>query len=136
MDSQNTPERSHKISLASMSATWHNGLPLGNGVIGAMVWGDGSPLNFTLDHAELWDFRENTDYMRDPAFNYDGLRRLIEKQEFEKAHDIFERRQTKDNPIGPTKISIGRASLNIGQVSASRCELDVDSGIWSAEITI
>ena len=38
---------------------WEQGLPLGNGRIGAMVWGGGAhrPLTVSLDQAEIWDMR-------------------------------------------------------------------------------
>jgi len=38
---------------------WEQGLPLGNGKIGAMVWGGGAhrPLTVSLDQAEIWDMR-------------------------------------------------------------------------------
>lgn len=38
---------------------WEQALPLGNGKIGAMVWGGGAhrPLTISLDQAEIWDMR-------------------------------------------------------------------------------
>ena len=37
--------------------TWDEALPLGNGIMGALVWGDGAPLNISLDRTDLWDLR-------------------------------------------------------------------------------
>jgi alpha-L-fucosidase 2 len=42
------------------ASNWVDGVPLGNGRIGAVVWGDGQPLVATLDHAEFWDRRTET----------------------------------------------------------------------------
>jgi hypothetical protein len=42
---------------------WEDGFPLGNGQVGVMMWGGGEPLAFTLDKADLWDLRANTDYL-------------------------------------------------------------------------
>ncbi|MEI8238427.1 MAG: glycoside hydrolase family 95-like protein [Actinomycetota bacterium] len=39
---------------------WVDGVPLGNGRVGAVVWGDGQPLVATLDHCEFWDRRTQT----------------------------------------------------------------------------
>lgn len=41
---------------------WEQGLPLGNGKIGGMVWGggEGKPLILSLDQAEVWDLRTYT----------------------------------------------------------------------------
>ncbi len=34
---------------------WDEALPLGNGMLGALVWGDGKPLRISMDRADLWD---------------------------------------------------------------------------------
>lgn len=41
---------------------WEQGLPLGNGKIGGMVWGggEGKPLILSLDQAEVWELRAYT----------------------------------------------------------------------------
>ena len=38
---------------------WEQGLTLGNGKIGAVVWGGGEhrPLTISVDQAEIWDMR-------------------------------------------------------------------------------
>jgi len=92
---------------------WEHGFPLGNGDVGVMMWGGGEPLAFTLDKADLWDLRANTDYLSQPQYNYASLVRLIEEKRFAEVDEIFEKRQRRDNPIGPTKISIGRAELRL-----------------------
>lgn len=76
-----------------------------------MMWGDGNPLKFTLDKADLWDLRSNNDFMTHPDFSYTGLQRLVTEGRFSEVDEVFEQRQSRDNPIGPTKISIGRAEL-------------------------
>jgi len=45
---------------------WHDGFPVGNGSIGAMLWGDGQPLCLTLDKADLWDLRSDDTYQEHP----------------------------------------------------------------------
>ncbi|MDX9974626.1 MAG: hypothetical protein RBU21_16695 [FCB group bacterium] len=37
---------------------WKTGIPLANGHIGALVWGDGAPLKVTLDAYDAWETRE------------------------------------------------------------------------------
>lgn len=60
---------------------WDEALPLGNGRIGALIYGDG-PLRLALDRADLWDVRENP-VTREKAFNYKNLVALVKsgKQE-------------------------------------------------------
>ena len=40
---------------------WDEGLPLGNGFTGSIVYGgtDGKPLKITVDRTDLWDLRPN-----------------------------------------------------------------------------
>jgi hypothetical protein len=104
----------HRIRLDDAPAAWHRGLPLGNGEFGAMVWGDGRPLAFTLDRADLWDLRASTAHRDDPRYTYEGLRRLVAAERFAEAKEVFEDRELRGNPVGPTKISIGRVELDLG----------------------
>lgn len=115
----------HEVVLGGPPLHWHQGLPLGNGDLGAMVWGDGNPLALTLDKSDLWDLRSNTDYVRDPDYNYASLRRLMAEKRHAEVAEIFEERTRRDNPIGPTKISIGRAELHLGEGSAYEGRLDL-----------
>jgi len=92
-----------------------------------MVWGDGDPLAFTLDHADLWDLRSNDDYKAQPDFSYAGLVRLADEGRFEEVDEVFEQRQRRDNPVGPTKVSIGRAELRLGDVKGYECRLELGS---------
>jgi alpha-L-fucosidase 2 len=100
---------------------------MGNGVFGAMMWGDGAPLSFTLDRADLWDTQNNLDYMNSSDFNYANLCRLVSEKRFDEVDEIFEKRQLRDNPVGPTKVSIGRASLFIGEAIEYECTLNIDN---------
>ena len=113
---------------------WNNGFPLGNGFLGAMVWGDGNPLSLTLDCADLWDLRINADFMNHPDYTYAGLRRLIQEKRFDKAREIFETRERLENPVGPTKISIGRAELALGAALEYECRLDLKRALITGSI--
>ena len=53
---------------------WDEGLPLGNGFIGSIVYG-GSPLKITVDRTDLWDLRPNETTL-ESGFNFENLKRL------------------------------------------------------------
>ncbi|MHB9106095.1 MAG: glycosyl hydrolase family 95 catalytic domain-containing protein [Armatimonadota bacterium] len=112
------------ITLARPPAEWHAGLPLGNGDLGVMCWG-GGPLAFTLDKADLWDLRGNLDFLDQPEFTYATLQRLVGEGRFAEVDEIFEKRQERDNPVGPTKISLGRAELHFGELTGYDCGLSL-----------
>ena len=51
------PYLEHGLAFDTPAMTWDEALPLGNGIMGALVWGDGAPLNISLDRTDLWDLR-------------------------------------------------------------------------------
>ena len=40
-----------------LAAVWDEAIPLGNGMIGSLVWEKEGKLRFSLDRADLWDLR-------------------------------------------------------------------------------
>ena len=116
-----TAARDHRIVHHAAPKQWRLGFPLGNGEIGAMCWGDGKPLAFTLDKADLWDLRGNVEFLDHPDANYETLQRMVAEQRYDdidKTYDTLEK-----YPIGPTKISIGRAEIDLGEAQQYECGL-------------
>lgn len=99
-----------------------------------MVWGDGAPLSFTLDHADLWDLRGNPACLRDPRFSYAGLRQLLTTGRQAEAKEVFEDRGRRDNPAGPTKIYAGRAELELGPATAYEGHLDLRRAVVTGRL--
>ncbi len=132
--------REHEIRHRRPPERWEYGLPLGNGDVGVMFWGDGAPLSFTLDKADLWDLRSNNAYLDHPDFNYAALVRLAAEQRFDEIKEVFENRQRTDNTVGPSKISIGRAELPLSAAPLRRtdaqydCRLSLASGMVEGTI--
>jgi len=115
---------------------WAGGFPLGNGTCGVMVWGDGNPLAFTLDNANLWDLRVDDDFMHDPDYTYDNLRRLVAAARGEEVQETFETRGGIRDAVTPTKVSIGRAELQLGAAEEYECSLDVDTAMVRGKLQI
>jgi alpha-L-fucosidase 2 len=122
----------HGVRHQSPPRIWQDGFPLGNGFLGAMLWGDGDPLNLTLDCADLWDSRTDAHAWRDhPSHTYQHLRELVAAQRFDEAEAIF---GTPTNAPTPTKISIGRAVVRIGAATAYDCQLDLDRALVTGDV--
>ena len=51
-----SPSKSDLV-FNDLSTTWDAGIPLGNGMIGTLIWQKGENLRMSLDHIELWDER-------------------------------------------------------------------------------
>ena len=51
----------HDLHFSSLAKTWDEGLPLGNGMVGNLVWQKEGKLRFSIDRADLWDTRPMKD---------------------------------------------------------------------------
>ena len=65
------PSDHHGLNYTAPARTWDEAIPLGNGIMGALLWGDGQPLNVSLDRTGLWDGRPV------PAFTLQCRRRRV-----------------------------------------------------------
>jgi alpha-L-fucosidase 2 len=113
---------------------WQEGLPLGNGELGVMLWGDGAPVCLTLDHADLWDLRCVDELEADPHYNYAELRRLVAEGRWNEVMSALAARQEELNPVGPTKISMGRAEFALGAAESYQVSLDIDRAVASGTL--
>lgn len=47
----------HDLVSQSLAKSWDEGVPLGNGIIGALIWEKDGNLRMSLDNVNLWDLR-------------------------------------------------------------------------------
>lgn len=98
--------------LYELSPEWLSGIPLGNGDIGALIWGDCHPLKATLDKYDAWELRSTPP--NDPRFNYTGLRNLIAEKRFDEARRLFEKEDQRAIEPHPTRLPLPRMELDFG----------------------
>lgn len=108
---------------------WDEGLPLGNGKIGCLIYGDG-PLHFTLDRVNLWDTRPHP-ATQEKGFTYQNLLRLVNSgtdedwKEYQRLFDTI----CFDLP-NPSKITAGRVDLDFGKkISDLTSTVDLQTAI-------
>jgi alpha-L-fucosidase 2 len=106
---------------------WKNGLPVGNGTLGAQVWGTGPALYLTLDRGDVWDLRYTPNTR--PTFNYAHLQELVR----EGRHDLIQQQMSADvGPmanIAPTRLSMGRLKISLPpETLVERATLDMQHG--------
>jgi alpha-L-fucosidase 2 len=101
----------HDLVFDAPVAKWDEALPLGNGMMGILVWGNGRPLKLSLDRADLWDTRPVKNW-ESPDNNYPTLRRWVSEGKADEISNLF------DLPYitapGPMKIPAGRIELDLG----------------------
>ena len=114
---------------------WDEALPLGNGKIGCLVYGDG-PLRLSLDRVDLWDKRVNPK-TEEKGFTFKNLTKLSlskSQKDWAERTRLFEDIFT-EKPY-PSKITAGRLELDFGKKSAiinSEVDLLTAVGTFNAE---
>lgn len=110
MDPMQLPDDRHDLSFRKAISRWDEALPLGNGLTGCLVYGDGAPLRMALNRGDLWDTRVAPE-TEAPDYTYANLIELVKNKDqasILKRYDDFYLRTT------PTKIPVGRLLLDYG----------------------
>jgi len=114
----------HTIGYRWLPEQWAEGLPLGNGELGVMVWSDGSRLRLSLDSAGDWDVRESPESPDYSQMTYAALRRCVAEGDFGAIDTAVARLEDQAAPH-PTKVTLGRLDLSTEFDAASRLKLDL-----------
>jgi alpha-L-fucosidase 2 len=108
------------INLPKLPTTWDEGLPLGNGMQGALIWQKENAVRFSLDRADLWDERLIKNFDRS-EFSFEWVKRQWLGNNYKKVQELFDEPYSKE--AGPTKIPGAAleiaAPANWGETSAA-----------------
>ena len=100
----------HDLVWERPPTRWLTGIPLANGDIGALVWGDGAPLKVTLDKYDAWETRE-----KPLEATYQELRRLVEEEKREEAEHIMRTQHIYGDGPRPTRLPMPRLEVDFGE---------------------
>ncbi len=101
------PRFEHGLHYQKPATVWDEAIPLGNGLLGALVWGDGRPLRISLDRTDLWDLRPVPEFHTE-EYSYKMMRRWVQERRLTDLHRLYD--DPYGNP-GPTKIPAGRIEI-------------------------
>jgi len=111
------------------ATTWNEALPVGNGRLGAMVFGGIEHEHLQLNEETLWSGGPYDPVVKGAAAALPEIRRLLFAGDIVKAHDLFGRRmmgkpyeQMKYQPLGDLLLDFP----NTGAATDYRRELDLD----------
>ncbi len=97
----------HDLIWEAPPVRWLEGIPLANGDIGALIWGDGNPLRLTLDKYDAWETREKAA----PDATYQRLRQLVEEGKEKEAEDLLACWRIYSDGQDPTRLPLPRLEL-------------------------
>ena len=114
------PAPRHDLVFDKLAASWDEGIPLGNGMIGALIWKKGNSLRMSLDRADLWDLRPVAGFSG-PEFRFAWVRDHVLKNDYEPVHKMGD--VPYDRDPAPTKIPAAALEFDIsalGEVGSVR----------------
>ncbi len=103
----NLPQPKHGLWFTNAVRVWDEALPLGNGILGALVWGDGQPLKISLDRTDLWDLTPVPEF-HSADYSYARMRQWHEQGRHADLVRVYE---APYNRPAPTKIPAGRIEI-------------------------
>ena len=105
--------KKYDIMHTTSIVRWEEALPLGNGKMGSLIYGDG-PLRVAVDRVDLWDTRPNPT-TQSKEFNFQNLVKLAKsgkREDWEKYLTLFD--DIFYGKVYPTKLTAGRLTLDFG----------------------
>ncbi len=97
----------HPIAFDTAPVSSDQGLPIGNGLIGASLWGRHPCVCLSLDRSDLWDMRPIPEY-ESPNYRWDYVAAAHHAAEHDKLKTLLEAPYDR---AGPTRLSAGRLEL-------------------------
>ena len=67
---------------------WDEAIPLGNGISGALLWGNPRGFRFSLDRTDIWELTPNP-RIYDEDFTYEKMNELVKEKNEKEIRERF-----------------------------------------------
>lgn len=124
------PLPKHDLHFTHLAATWDEGIPLGNGTIGALIWQKDNHLRFSFDRADIWDMRPMKGLHR-KEFSYDWIYQQVQKKEYKIVQQYFD--APYDKEPAPSKIPAGALEFNLPNSAITSVRLSLQKALCTVE---
>lgn len=118
------PPAQYNLVLTAPITTWDEAVPLGNGLLGGLLWGEGSTLRLSLDRGDLWDERPAVELQWWKSRTYARAVERIAAGDYQTVAEWW------DSPYGgvtPTKLPVGRLEIALAPAETVE-QFDLDLG--------
>jgi len=112
------PTSKHDLQFTRLANSWDEGIPLGNGMLGALVWQKEDHLRFSLDRADLWDLRPMENLTK-PEFSFKWVQQQVKDNNYKVVQKLFD--APYDQLPAPSKIpgaAIEFDTRDLGEVTS------------------
>ncbi|MCK4998577.1 MAG: glycoside hydrolase N-terminal domain-containing protein, partial [Anaerohalosphaera sp.] len=120
-----------ELKLAAPIDRWDEAIPLGNGILGGLLWGHDNTINLSLDRGDIWDETLAPEIL-EGNWNYANMKKLIEEDwgEYSRRYD-----RIYSHPA-PTKLPGGRLVLTLSDSKkADAFTLDMKKALGTVTFT-
>jgi alpha-L-fucosidase 2 len=100
----------HDLHFDTLAKQWDEAIPLGNGMLGALIWQKGDNLRFSLDRADLWDMRPMKG-LHQKEFKYQWVIDHVKSKDYAVVQKYLD--APYDREPAPSRIPGGALELNI-----------------------
>ncbi|MEP7257645.1 MAG: glycoside hydrolase N-terminal domain-containing protein [Flavitalea sp.] len=119
------PGPENNLSFSQLATQWDEAIPLGNGMIGALIWQKEDKLRLSLDRADIWDERQALDIGK---HNFKWVQEQVRKKQVSAIH------QWSDVPYEdiayPTKLPAAAIEFDLGVLGKQISnELDISRAV-------
>ena len=104
------PDPCFDLQVLAPIRTWDEGIPLGNGLLGGLLWGENNTIRLSLDRGDLWDERTTGDKTWWAVHTYQKAADLIARKKYDLVNEWW------DSPydgVTPTKLPAGRIEIKL-----------------------
>ena len=103
-------EKKHNLQFDTLAKRWDEALPIGNGMLGALIWEKNGNLRLSLDRADLWDERPMKGLHRE-EFSFKWVQEQVAKKQYDTVQKLFD--HPYDREPAPSKIPGGAIEVPI-----------------------
>ncbi len=108
-----TNEQAARIVLDRATPQWVEGLPMGNGDLGMMLYGGPEQLTLAFNKSDVWDYRVAPGQGLPENLTFDEMVAIAQREDFESYNCIFADWLAAENCSRPSMISCGQLDLSL-----------------------
>jgi len=123
------PKQEHDLVFDTLAKRWDEGIPLGNGWMGALIWQKDNKIRMSLDRVDLWDDRPM------PEIDKLKFKWVVEKVKLDQYDSV---QKIGDEPYekypAPTKIPGAALEFDLAKIGkVKKVSLDISTGLSVVE---
>jgi alpha-L-fucosidase 2 len=111
------PETCYDLLLKAPITTWDEAIPLGNGLMGGLLWGENNIIRLSLDRGDLWDERTHGSESWWKEHTFSKGAELVSQKEYTMLNNWWD---DPYNGVTPTKLPAGRIEIKLPESKIAR----------------